>query len=59
MMKQKFKHLLLATAIFCFGMFANEKSWGQILWSSATGSAYLTTGNWTGGAVPTSAQIAQ
>ena len=30
-----------------------------ILWSSASGSAWLTTGNWTGTAVPTSAQVAQ
>lgn len=31
----------------------------QILWSSGAGSAWLTGGNWTGGAVPTGAQIAQ
>ncbi len=30
-----------------------------ILWSSSGGSAWLTTGNWTGGAVPTTAQTAQ
>ncbi|MEQ1747120.1 MAG: hypothetical protein ABMA02_16945, partial [Saprospiraceae bacterium] len=32
---------------------------GQILWSSSGGSAWLTGSNWTGAAVPTSAQIAQ
>ncbi|MFZ4545005.1 MAG: beta strand repeat-containing protein, partial [Saprospiraceae bacterium] len=31
----------------------------QVLWSSATGSAWLTGSNWTGAAVPTAAQIAQ
>jgi len=31
----------------------------QILWSSAGGSAWLTSSNWTGGAVPTGSQIAQ
>ncbi|TAD85692.1 MAG: hypothetical protein EAY75_10680, partial [Bacteroidetes bacterium] len=30
-----------------------------ILWSSAGGSAWLTGSNWTGGAVPTSTQVAQ
>lgn len=32
---------------------------GQVLWSSSGGSAWLTASNWTGGSVPTSAQIAQ
>ncbi len=36
-----------------------EQSRAQILWSSSVGSAWLTGGNWTGGAVPTGAQIAQ
>jgi autotransporter-associated beta strand protein len=30
-----------------------------ILWSSATGSAWLTGANWTGGSYPTNAQVAQ
>lgn len=30
-----------------------------ILWSSSGGSAWLSTGNWTGSAVPTSTQVAQ
>jgi hypothetical protein len=34
-------------------------SQAQVLWSSATGSAWLTGSNWTGGSVPTSTQIAQ
>jgi len=31
----------------------------QVVWSSAAGSAWLTGGNWTGSAVPTSSQVAQ
>src|SRR6185503_4215496 len=31
----------------------------SILWSAAGGSAWLTAGNWTGGAVPTGADVAQ
>ncbi|MFN9582627.1 MAG: hypothetical protein ACK566_08180, partial [Bacteroidota bacterium] len=31
----------------------------NILWSSSGGSAWLTPGNWTGSAVPTSTQVAQ
>ena len=31
----------------------------QVVWSSANGSAWLTGGNWTGNAVPTSSQVAQ
>ncbi|MBY0424320.1 MAG: hypothetical protein K2Q22_01680, partial [Cytophagales bacterium] len=40
-----------------FGVVGN--GWGQVLWSSSGGSAWLTGSNWTGGAVPTSTQIAQ
>lgn len=32
---------------------------GQILWSSAGGSAWLTASNWTGGAVPNASQVAR
>jgi autotransporter-associated beta strand protein len=32
---------------------------GQILWSASGGQAWLTGANWTGGAVPSSTQIAQ
>src|SRR5258708_6135635 len=36
------------------------KGHGQILWSSSgTGGAWLTVGNWTGGAVPTTTGYAQ
>ena len=31
----------------------------QVVWSSAAGTAWLTGGNWTGSAVPTSSQVAQ
>ena len=31
----------------------------NVLWSSSAGSAWLTGGNWTGGAVPTAADVAQ
>lgn len=49
------KKLLLASLVTLPALWSPA----QILWSSASGSAWLTTNNWTGGAVPTSTQIAQ
>lgn len=45
--------------LFLAVLFLSSNFWSQILWSSTNGSAYRTAGNWTGGAVPTSSQIAQ
>src|SRR3989442_1532476 len=45
---------LLATMFVAVHVFA-----ANILWSSAGGSAWLTAGNWTGGAVPTGTDVAQ
>jgi len=45
---------LLATMFIAVHVLA-----ANILWSSAGGSAWLTAGNWTGGAVPTATDVAQ
>ena len=50
---------VLVLSLLSFLMMVNYTSYGQILWSSSGGSAWLTGSNWTGSAVPTSAQIAQ
>src|SRR6266446_1164268 len=44
----------LATVLVWRQVFA-----ASVLWSSAAGSAWLTAGNWTGGAVPTATDVAQ
>jgi autotransporter-associated beta strand protein len=40
-------------------LLSSVKSWGQVLWSNPTGTDWLNTASWTGGAVPTSTDIAQ
>lgn len=49
--------LFIAVSVLILG-FLKESS-GQILWSSASNSAWLTGSNWTGGAVPNTTDIAQ
>src|SRR5262252_1881323 len=51
-------------AFVFFASLATVFVWRQvlaanILWSSGAGSAWLTAGNWTGGAVPTATDVAQ
>jgi predicted extracellular nuclease len=51
-------------ALIVFTLFTSIFVWREvfaanILWSSAAGSAWLTAGNWTGGAVPTGTDVAQ
>src|SRR5438309_6470573 len=60
-------HRRTATVIAMFIVLASLATvlvWRQVfaanvLWSSAAGSAWLTAGNWTGGAVPTATDVAQ
>ena len=51
-MQRNLTRSLLAIALFCIGMFANEKSWGQNVsatWGSNSSTAWYTVGNWAGG----------
>lgn len=50
---------LLLNICACFLFLFSQQSKAQIIWSSPTGSQWLQPSSWTGGALPTSTQIAQ